>query len=77
MSGAVKKRAIALVGTVDEVELSIRVIEALGGFKRPEGLTSAEVLAQTPPDVVTGSRRVARAALTYIAECLAKGERLQ
>lgn len=73
----VKKRAIALVGTIDEVELSIRVIEAMGGFKRPAGTTNADVLTRTPPEVVQGSRRVARACLTYIAECLAKGERPQ
>lgn len=77
MSRDVKKRSIALVGAIDEVELSIRVIEAMGGFKRPAGATSAEVLAQTPPDVVIGSRRVARAALAYVAECLANGERPQ
>lgn len=73
----IKRRSIALVGTIDETELTLRVIEAMGGFARPQGATTAQVIAITPPDVFEGARRVARAALGYVAECLANGERPQ
>lgn len=75
MSADIKKRSIALVGQVDERELTIRIIEAMGHCKRPAGMTFAQIMAVTPPDVATGARDCARAALTYIAECLAKGEK--
>lgn len=77
MSADTKKRAVALVGTIDEGELAIRTIEAMGGFKRPHGFTYAQVKAVTPPEVMAGAHRVARACLSYIAECLKDGVRPQ
>lgn len=77
MSENIKKRAIALVGEIDERELALRVIEAMGGFKRPDGYTYEQTRAVTPPEVLEGAHRVARSCLTYMAECLANGERPQ
>lgn len=73
----IKKRAIALVGQVDEAELTLRMIEAIGGMKRPPGKTNAEIIAHTEPDVIKHGRLAARSALAYIAECLANAERPQ
>lgn len=73
----VKSRSIALVGAIDEGELTLRIIEAMGECKRPSGWTFSQIMAATPPDVATGARACARAALAYVAECLANGERPQ
>ena len=77
MTEDVKRRAIALVGQIDENELTLRMIEAIGGMKRPLGKTNAEIIAATDPDVISHGRIAARSALAYISECLSNGERLQ
>lgn len=73
----VKKRAVALVGEIDETELAIRLIEAIGGLKRPPNMTNEQLLSVTPAEALAVCRIAARTAMAYVAECLAKGERPQ
>lgn len=72
---AVKQRAIALVGTVDESELCCRMLEAAQGRSRPAGMAAAEAISHLDPDSRDWIRAQARAALQYMSECFANGVR--
>lgn len=79
MSGyeKVKDAALALVAEIDEREMTIRIIEAMGQMERPAGIEPAELLARSDPETVRMSRRAAKAAMAYVAECLNDAERVQ
>lgn len=69
-----RRGTLALVGEISEAELAVRMIEAVGGYKRPPGLSAAAILDdRTPADVRAVVLRQARAALAYFAECVANG----
>lgn len=73
----IKTKALALVAEIDEQEMTIRIIEAMGQIKRPAGVDAAELLARSDPETVRMSRRAAKAAMAYVAECLNDAERVQ
>lgn len=67
-----RRGAIALIG---EAEMAVRLIEAIGQCRRPAGVSAEAMLTRhTPADVAAGARRQARAAIAYIAECVAAGK---
>jgi hypothetical protein len=65
------KVAAKYVTPIEEAELTIRLIEAIGGIRRPPGQSVAAVLAALPDDTRNDYRRGARAAVEYFRECIA------
>lgn len=72
-----RRSAVALVGEVDETELACRMLEAAQSIRRPAGATAAQALDSLDPASRAWIQRQARAAITYMAECLALGRKPQ
>jgi hypothetical protein len=69
------KRTLALVSEIDADELAVRIIETLGGMKRPPGNSAAQALAGLPAEDRAAAKRAAVAAMTYIRDCINAGQR--
>jgi hypothetical protein len=72
--GVQPKQIKKFLGEVSEDELSVRLIEAYAGIRRPAGKTAAQALADMDaqfPGMTVPARRQARAAVQYMAECFA------
>lgn len=65
------KAAVTLLGEVSEAELTVRLIEAHGGIRRPAGMSAEQAIATMPAVVQESARNQARAAVAYMAECFA------
>lgn len=66
-----------LISEVNEDELAVRIIEAMGQCKRVQASSPTDVLNNfTPFDVAESARATARAAILYMAECFGKAVRL-
>lgn len=65
-----------LMGEVSEAELACRLIESTG-LKRPPGFTAAQLLDQMPTQERADVVRMARVALTYVAECFSTARAVQ
>jgi len=68
---ALKKSTARYVVTVSEVELAVRLAEAMNQMKRPPGSTAARALETMDDDSREAWRRGARAAMEYWCECIA------
>lgn len=69
------KATAKMYGQVDEAELMCRMLEAANNMKRPAGLTASEALNALDMDSRPWLRRMARAALGYMVECLNTSEK--
>lgn len=72
---AAKKRGLALVTSIDEAELAVRLIEAVNGVKRPPGKSARAALDDMGADDRAGWRAGARAAMEYWRECIEAAQR--
>lgn len=63
------------VSSIDQTELTIRLIEAVSDVSRPSGHSNAEIMADMTPQDREDWMRAARAAIEYLAECLGGAQR--
>lgn len=82
MGEAARRVASQFVAEIDEAELTVRIAEIAIGLKRPPGKSAAECLAELEErsaadpvmkPVVASFGQMARAAVLYFGECVAKG----
>ncbi len=67
--------SLTLMSEVSEAELAVRMIEAGGLCRRPDGRAAEDLLAELQPETRQFATSMARAAMLYMAECFGKAVR--
>ena len=62
------------IAPIDQVELTVRMIEAATGIERPPGATPAQALACMGPEDIEAWTQASTAALLYIRECIGRAQ---
>jgi len=70
MSDIARKVAAKYVAPIDPVELAVRMLEAAGQLKRPEGATPAQAFFSMDTEDQEAWLRAAHAAMLYWRECI-------
>jgi hypothetical protein len=65
-----KAKASKTVAAVSEAELTLRLVEAVHGIRRPPGATAEQALATMPEETQARWQKAARAAMKYWFECI-------
>ncbi|BBZ94289.1 hypothetical protein BRDID11004_48080 [Bradyrhizobium diazoefficiens] len=65
-----KTKVSKTIAAVSEAELTLRLVEAIHGIKRPPGLSAEQALATMPEETQARWQKGARAAMTYWFECI-------
>lgn len=83
--GEAKRKASSFVAEINEMEMAARFAEIAMGLKRPPGMSGAAVIADAErraassgdPDTLYAVqcwRRMAKAAIAYLGECIDNGK---
>jgi len=71
MQAKVEQRFVA---PIDQTELTVRMIEAATGVRRPAGATAAQAIAGLEKEDVENWMRASTAVLMYVRECIASAQ---